>query len=252
MTASSDIQPSEAVTLQAFLVALAKLDSSLPPPLQQEIRQVGQTLERDPKAAIRTIPRVANQHGRLHQLYEENWMDLQRRNPPEQTKTALALSKTTPGNGSWQTAIATTLTARNPVSAARSMIKTAASWVRPRQFQDEAGLALVPLVRTAQEIDEQELTILKALEYHPATVEDLAYAVGMPVEQVATIVASLWEAKQIDLAGSPVWQRVFPCLKRDRNSQYAVDPGMTFTLTMRGHFRLHPLLSNRTVKGTGG
>lgn len=243
------IQPTDILSLQAFLVALAQLDTALPPALQGAIRELGDRIPTDPIGAIAQIPGIVSQHPRLQELYDQTHADLRRRLVTQERSLVNALSTGAPPSGAtWSGAVASTLTAGNPVTAARSMVKRFVAERAPARREDDLRALLLPLYRTAHRIDAQERTILATLEYHPSTILDLSFAVGMSVEQVQGIVAALWEGGYVDVTPGQLWHRVFPFLKRSRPNVARVDLETYFSLTMRGHFRLHPLIQ-RPLRG---
>jgi hypothetical protein len=248
---NSPMKPQEAITLQAFLVALSQLDETLPPELLQGIRQIGAALALHQAGAIASISSLVKQNIRWQQLYELAWMTLQRQcQNHEQTRqllvkelpeeVAIALEDTT----------AQLLTTDDPQTTAHIQF----TQVKAHQDLKEAA-ATEPqafwncLYRTVSLIEEQSHTVLRALERRPLNVENLCYILQLPVSQVKALVQYLWSTGYIDQTTGGLLHKIFPRWRRVQNAsaielppQTQANPGY-FTLTAKGHFHLHPLVT---------
>lgn len=243
MTCADDL------TIQAFMLAVPQLDLPLSPELEQAIHQVGWAIDsQQQEAAARDIRQLVQQHFRLEELYRECHDHLQRRYQIHERTTQLGLSPTytiaLPWQKQWAVPI---LTAPDPRAAARSIARHSFSRVNARVAFNDAGILLASLAKVVQKINAQETAILRALEYHPLTIEDLTYTVRMSLEQVKTIVESLWRSHYVDLATSSLWHRILPMLKPSTQKPHVEDLSTYFTLTMKGRFRLHPMIKVRDL-----
>lgn len=72
------MSPTDALTLQACLAALAKLDIPLPPDLHQAIRECKVALEQQQPDAVLRLRNLIVQHSHLNYLYETEMVALQR------------------------------------------------------------------------------------------------------------------------------------------------------------------------------
>lgn len=82
----------EAVSVRAFLEALAQLNKPLPPELQQEINQVGQIFAIHPKEAVDRLLDLA-QHECLNPLYKQARLDIQKQYVPGEQNIFLSLDE---------------------------------------------------------------------------------------------------------------------------------------------------------------
>ena len=70
--------PIEKTTLQALLIALAQLETTLPEDLQQDISQIGDDLKKQSTNALDTIPELVTKHPQLRDLYKTACLNLQK------------------------------------------------------------------------------------------------------------------------------------------------------------------------------
>jgi antitoxin YefM len=123
-----DLDPIQALTLEAFSAALAQLDSAsgLPAELQEEINQVGEALANRQADAVVRLQTVAKKHQPLYDLFEAAYdaldeqyhtQERNKRNPlPVQSLSAGSY----PGNGSAPVdKILQILRANNPAEEAK-------------------------------------------------------------------------------------------------------------------------------------
>jgi hypothetical protein len=248
----------EALSLQALLVALSQLDTALPSELQAEVQQVGDALARGRVAAVAAIDNIVNRHSLLHQLYQlahlileqryQTWDQPRRPLPLEVAEEAIVLEQTA----------AQTLTAADPQAAAQAQLRQ----IQGASHHDTKVPPLLGLVyEVASEMQAKITAVLRAIERRPLTVENLCYALQLPVDQAKALVQYLWNAGYIATTGS-VLPRLFSRLRRRGSSQYqstpfsasvssaqrssqqlTVDFPAYFTLTAKGHFHLHPLVT---------
>ncbi len=69
--------PAQKTTLQALLIALAQLETTLLEDLRQDIRQIGDDLEEQPTVALDKIPQLVTKHPQLNDLYKTARSNLQ-------------------------------------------------------------------------------------------------------------------------------------------------------------------------------
>jgi antitoxin YefM len=123
-----DLDPIQALTLEAFSAALAQLDSAsaLPAELQEEINQVGEALANRQADAVVRLQTVAKKHQPLYDLFEAAYdaldeqyhtQERNKRNPlPVQSQSESSY----PGNGSAPVdKILQIIRANNPVEEAK-------------------------------------------------------------------------------------------------------------------------------------
>lgn len=237
---------SDDLTIQAFMLALPQLDVPLPSEMEQAIHQMGHAIQdQQQQVAANEIRALVTQHHRLNELYEECYEHLQRRYQTHERAKNIG-SSTVTMRLPWQTLWAVPiLTSDNPRRLVRSIAHQSFAQADPRIAFDDSGILLASLAKVVRKIDAQETAILRALEYHPLSVEDLTYTVRMSLEQVKTIVESLWQGHYVDVASSNLWQRMLSLFQSCSQKPQVSDPTTYFTLTMKGRFRLHPLIKLR-------
>lgn len=235
------------LTIQAFMLALPQLDVPLPSEMEQAIHQIGHAIQnQQQQVAASEIRELVTQHHRLNELYQECYDHLQRRYQTHERAKSTGMSSTVTMALPWQSLWAVPiLTSDNPRRLVRSIAHHSFAQTDPRIAFDDSGILLASLAKVVRKIDAQETAILRALEYHPLTVEDLTYTVRMSLEQVKTIVESLWQGHYVDVASSNLWQRMLSLIEPCSQKPQVSDPATYFTLTMKGRFRLHPLIKLR-------
>lgn len=85
------------VTLQAFIAALAELDSPLPADLQKQINQVGAIFSTQPNVAIDELSKLA-QHSSINQLYLQARVNIQSEYEPKERNNSRNPEKEIDGN----------------------------------------------------------------------------------------------------------------------------------------------------------
>lgn len=88
--------------------------------------------------------------------------------------------------------------------------------------------------------------ILTLLERQPLTIENLAESVESSIDEVGTVIIKLFEKGDIDRVESGILYKIFPDLFWNTRRQVQISNSDThLTLTLKGYFRLHPLISIR-------
>ena len=238
------------LTIQAFSLAQLVLDTLLPDDLEQAIRQVGHTVTEQESEAVTAIHDLVDHYGCLRKPYELVYDDLQQHYQrlqqissfntldfnPSETIRSLPLP--------WKPIAASILIADNPRETARTVVKKTIAQIDFRETLDGLHAFWLALVHIVQDLNSQENAILRSLIRHPMTVEGLSHTLGMPLDHVQAIVASLWAAGAIDVTTGHLLHRLFPVRKPETQVRKEIDPGDYFTLTMRGHFRLRPFIKS--------
>ncbi|NJN88583.1 MAG: Rrf2 family transcriptional regulator, partial [Leptolyngbyaceae cyanobacterium SL_7_1] len=150
-------------------------------------------------------------------------------------------------NGSWEAIVTEILTANDPKIAAKESIKRTTT--QPTYDSLEVPLVFLDLLkRELSSLDTETIIVLGALEKQLLTVEDLAYAVGMPVERVRAIVHELWKDGYIDSKKSNLLEKIASVFK-SKPTDPNVKNDASFNVTTKGHFRLHPLVKDKQRAG---
>lgn len=224
------------VRLQAFLLALSQLDVALSQELHQAIQRIGVALASDQTNVDPQIEAVLQQHYRLRELYEEAYEKL-RQQPPEQQQATLGPDYLPLLTHEMAVPI---LVAEDFPDAAREVVKQAQQAPNLPYAARWFSLSLQGAVETGEA---KTLAVLKALEKRPLPVKGLVYVVGLTMDQVWLIVQSLWQKGYIDRVTANIIYKIFPMLKDRQTSSQSIDDDTYLTLTAKGHFYLHPVVS---------
>lgn len=244
---------SEIAQIKAFLLALAQLDVDLAKPLHQSIQTIGAALANQSRAASLPEPLLAQMHGvlqqhsRLKALYEESYsslllydqLQLQSQRPSGQSEPQAEVNLTEQAYFIQNLAVPILIT-EDFASTAREILRRMKH--EPQMPPLARGFTLF-LERAIASSDANVLAVLEALEKRPLTVTGLVYVVGLTLEQVWTIVRALWQQGYIDRATSNIVYKVFPMLKDRHRSCQTIEADTYLTLTAKGHFHLHPVVS---------
>ncbi|MDX2216580.1 MAG: hypothetical protein SFY66_25175 [Oculatellaceae cyanobacterium bins.114] len=237
------------ITIQAFSLAQLVLDTLLPDDLEQEVRQVGQVLTEQESEAVTCIHHLVDHHGCLRKPYEVVYGNLQdhRQRLQQVNFNIQDISRSVAPH--WKPVAASLLLADNPRETARLVTKKMLAQVDFRGTLNGLHAFWSTLVQIVQDLEFQETAILRSLIRHPMTIEDLSHTLGMPLDHVQAIVASLWAAGAIDVTRGNLLHRLLPTRKPESQLKKEIDPGDYFTMTMRGHFRLRPLVKLAEPQG---
>jgi len=109
---------------------------------------------------------------------------------------------------------------------------------------DEVTTSLKQIQSNATETQttHNQLKILRALDTHSLTLQDLTYKTGLPLPALQTIVQTLRSKGYIDLLSAPLLHWIVPGLKARRDRQQAIAEDEFLALTLIGYFHLHPLM----------
>jgi hypothetical protein len=105
-----------------------------------------------------------------------------------------------------------------------------------------ATLKQIQLKAVATQATQDQLKILRALETHSLTLEDLMYRTGLSLPIVQSLVQRLRKQGYIDLLSAPLLHWIFPGLKPTSDRQQPIQQDDFLSLTVAGYFHLHPLI----------
>ena len=234
------MKPTEQTTLQAFLIALAQLETPLSEELKPEIQRIADDLERNGSAAIAKVDSLVKQDSQLSEFYQKARLNLQRQYQAKErdkfslnSSVALSLDQTS----SLEDIAYKILYSNDFLATAQQIVK------KFQNSQDSFIKTLQMAVSVAQaKADLKTISILKALDFRPLTVETLAYRLEMDEEQTYQIVQRLWQERKIDSLHESTLRKIFPFLI-PKNQFSKIDPINTYlTLTALGYFYLHPII----------
>ena len=93
-----------------------------------------------------------------------------------------------------------------------------------------------------QKEDIKLASILKALEFHPLTIRDLAYSLNISIDESRLLVKRLWDQGKINTLESNILGNIFPFFRKKVAVSKLDETRTHFTLTSVGHFQLHPVI----------
>jgi hypothetical protein len=227
-----------AIILQAFSLALSNLDVELPAPMRREIQQVGNAVERrNTEAAAEAVLHLVKQSDRLHHRYQSEYDHL------NQQDSQRSKFLTQNGNGtaalSWRDPVAEILSADDFHAAAKQFLRRQH---RQKSQNPEISAFAIALQKNIQTTEAHRLDLLQTLDQQILTVEDLAFAIDLPLEQALTLVQNLWQEGYIYPSQNSILNMFFPT---PRKTKLEVSPGDCFSLTAKGYFHLHPFITTR-------
>jgi hypothetical protein len=204
-------------TIRVFLMAIAQLDRPIPEEIQQVIDQAKDAIaHQSPEAAATTLDTLANQSS-LRSLYTTSWQQLTEQYQAQERSKSAVWAAALPGNNLKQIAL--------------------------QMLNDPAALRL-DRTQARSTHRAEEIAVLKSLESHPHTLEDLVYGANLPMEKVTVLMRSLWDQGYIAQTTAGFVYLLFPTPRKRPYPGGTIDPESTyFTLTAKGYFYLHPVLS---------
>jgi hypothetical protein len=236
------INPSDAMTIQAFTAMLPQLDTALSPELKQAVHRIGRSIStHQPEAAANQIRDLVQTHQCMKKPFQTAYDRLQSKHQAHDRRQALtptAVSSTSPLN--LDDITVPILAADDFRSAAKGLLKKMES--RIQQAPDDIQAYAMSLKYSVVQADEQAIALLKNMDKRLRTPKELAHEMGLQLDQVQEILQLLWKKGYVEPATGSALYKVLPML-RTRHSSEAIDAHTYFTLTTKGHFFLHPVIS---------
>jgi hypothetical protein len=258
------MKSNEAIALQSLLITLSRLEATLPFDFQVKIHHLGNVLTLHQSQTIEAIDDLVCQHFQLHRLYELVRVTFQQKyqqqcgqqqcgqQQNDQQRSQISLTSDLPpeAEGALETMVDQVLSHADPQKAAQNCIEQ----IKIQQEHSPSSDSLQPIWRCLYGVvtllEEQVNALLRAVERRPLTTENLSYVLQMSSDQVRVLVQYLWNAGYIDPTSVNVFRKIFPNLRRVQNvSREAtqqlqmIDSPAYFTLTAKGFFHLHPLVT---------
>lgn len=235
------------ITIQAFLLTIPQIDTVVSPDLHQAIHRVGEALAQGQPGVVEAIQQLVAQNPCIKGRYVKEYDYLSQQYQAGHPLNATTANTEATTRFRWEELAANILTADDFKTAARDALK---QWHPVRKVPDSARVLLTSLQQTVAEIDAHAIAVLQTLEKRPLTAKGLTYVMGLDLAQAMDIVQWLWQEGYIDRTTSNVLYKVFPGL-RDRARRRTIDPDDTyFSLTAKGHFLLHPVVTIGASAGT--
>jgi len=248
------MKPNEVIALQSLLITLSRLDTTLPFDFQVKIHHLGNALMLHQSQAIEAIDELVCQHSQLYRLYELVRITLQQQYQQQygQQQSQISLTSDLPpdAENALESMIVQVLSNEDPQKAAQTFIEQVKIQQEHSQSSDPLQMIWRCLYQVAAWVEEQTNTLLRAVERRPLTTENLSYVLQMSSDQMRMFVQYLWNAGYIDPTSVNVFRKIFPNLRRVHNVSreatqqlQVIDSSAYFTLTAKGFFHLHPLVT---------
>lgn len=247
--------PNQAISIQALLVALAQFDGTLTPMLLEAVQRIGDSLAHGKPEAIDHIPNIARQQPHLQQLYRLAWVVLERY--PDRPDAGEQMFVPAAEADALTQLAALVLRDPNPVTQIQAQLRQIKMQLDLNHGADVPRL-LERLYEAALEVNAETIAVLRALERRPLTIENLCYALQLSADQVKEVVQYLWNVGYISTTDHALprlfslWRRRSTTTATYRSAsthppsgepQFSEDFPAYFTLTAKGHFYLHPLIT---------
>ncbi len=213
-----------AINSEALLEALAQQQHPLPEELQQSLqRTAGQLTNAQPNAATR-LRELIEQYPPLEQAYLTvlNTLDIQ--------EQAQGRTK----------GLDLTLDEFYKQSSENILIKILQEPGDIRLFARKVIIS----IKEKSISTTQEIAVLKAIEKRPLAPRELSYAVSFPILITQSIVQHLWDKGEIDRTTGNLLYSIFPALRGKNYRNQELNSKTYLTLTVKGYFRLYPLITS--------
>jgi hypothetical protein len=238
--------PADALTLEASIVALSRMDLPLSPDLQDAIHRLGQRIAQHDATAVNELRDAICQHEVANQLYSKAREELQQFYELQQQSTSYRSVEISASFDSIDQSLpdiaARILQADDFKTAARQLIQTIG-----HQFQavtPALQIFLECLEHAIEGLDQHATIALEELARQPLSLEDLSFALDQPLEDTQRLVHRLWSRGYIVPAEANFFQKSFPSLRPQPEAR-RLQPSTLFTLTAKGYFHLHPVMKSR-------
>ncbi|WP_035994656.1 hypothetical protein [Leptolyngbya sp. KIOST-1] len=233
------MKATDALTLEACLIALAKLETELPIELHQQVQALGQALEAHDPNAVSQLRELVTQHPDLHQHYDMARLTLQ-----EQYRSQERAKGWQPGpHGASSTAALALEQVAVPILSADDFRSAAQRVLRGQGgHQPELQPFLRSLQRTVATLDPLSVLLMKELERRPATLENLSYGLNLGLDQVRKLCNRLRTSGYVSPLTSGFLTMVLPLVGIYPHKSAPLDDQTFLTLTAKGYFKLNPVI----------
>ncbi|NEZ62865.1 hypothetical protein D0962_08730 [Leptolyngbyaceae cyanobacterium CCMR0082] len=244
----ANLKATEAITLQACLLTLARSNGSVEAELAGQIQGISHKLEQGESQAIEELYSLLQNNADLANLYGKFRTGLQvQYGERERAKSAVAVN-TDPLN---------LLDIALPILQGPNFRTNAQHLVTSRQWKQKVKQApsdlqafAKTLEKTVTNLDPAKVTILRKLDQEIFSVDDLAYLLEVSIERTQEFVQALWNEGYLRPISDNPFIQLWQSFKGA--PPLTAPPNITeeLALTTKGYFYLHPgkLFQNRTAK----
>ena len=243
------MKATDALTLEACLIALAKLETELPIELHQQVQDLGQALETKDPQAIDRLRDLVTGHADLHQHYDVARLTLQEQyRSQERAKGWQPLTNSTATLALEQLAVPI-LRADDFRSAAQRLLKSNGAGRANASAQSELQPFLKALQHTVATIDPLSVRLMKELERKPTTLESLSHGLNLGLDQVRNVAYRLRNNGYVSPLTSGFLIMVLPLIGVYPHKSAQFDDQTFLTLTAKGYFKLNPVIEFHREQG---
>lgn len=230
----------DALTIQAFSLARLQLAPVLTEDLEDEIHSVGDRVaHRDPHAA-EEVRKLVKQHSCLQDYYESAYNELQRHYQSQERTKDLPSNSAEVLPNNWEHVVAEILQADAPLHTVRHLIRE----VQTQPSRVAAGMIdafFTVLQKVLMDLDSHAIAVLKSLSERPLSLNDLIRLLDGSDPHVQGVVHMLWNEGYVSRLNSSIMDRILPLFGHQNHE--ALDPDALLTLSAKGHFMLHPVVT---------
>ncbi len=244
----ANLKATEAITLEACLLTLARSNGNVETELAGQIQGIGHKLEQGDSQAIEELYSLLQSDIDLANLYGQFRTSLQvQYGERERAKSSLVLNS---GPINLLDIALTILQGPNFRSNAQNLVTNRQWQQKVKQASSDLQTFAKALEKTVTNLDPAKVTILRKLDQEIFSVDDLAYLLEISVERTQDFVQALWNEGYLrPISDNPfvqLWQGF-------KGAPPLTEPPSTteeLALTTKGYFYLHPgkLFQNRTAK----
>lgn len=235
------INAADALTLEACLIALAKLEAALPADLHSQVQALGAALQAQEPDAVERLRQVVTCHEDLNQHYEVARLAL------EDQYHHHRQAKTWPPEGHAEAATRALESMAVPILQSDDFRETAHHLLKEQGLHKPAQAELWPFMRTLRRtvtsLDWASVRMMKALERQPATPEHLAHSLSLGRDQVRRMALRLRNNGYISPLTTGFFDMVLPLFGVYPHKAARLDDQTFLTLTAKGYFTLNPVIA---------
>jgi inorganic triphosphatase YgiF len=250
------MRATEALTLEACLLALSRYDDSLPAHLSAQIQTVGPKLITEQTAAIQKFRDLILGYPPLVPFYESARSQLSAQyNEQERAKSSLSAATLTNGSAILSSPLSLIDIAAHMLNGPdfRTNIQRLVSrpqWHKSLKGSDQTLIDFAETLQAAAtQLPHSKVMILRRLDQDIFSIQNLAYVLEIPLERAQNLVKSLWNERYIRPTADSFWEQLWLSWQGAPPLQDLPKPNEELTLTTKGYFYLHPgtLFKNRAA-----
>lgn len=239
------MKATEALTLEACLIAIAKLETELPPDLHQSMQAIGQALQASDPTAVSQLRDLVTHHADLQKHY-----DIARELLQEQYHTQERAKAWNPQhNGNSGTATLRLEAFAIPMLTADDFRTTAQRLFQRDDVrrayqhpQSDLRAFLHTLKQTVTTLDPVALELMRELERKPATVENLSYGLNLALSQAQGLAQRLQKDGYIGPLNGNFLHMMLPLIGVYPQKTHPLRADTYLSLTAKGYFQLNPVI----------